>query len=185
MKIDIPKTLRFLPLQEYAPDQPELAGVGLQVWVDPPISILAEFDSLNNTFRQAFEKLAAKEGQPQSPKTVSLAEKALSWMLALTKRSQDERFKEATVSYRRLLHAWYARLWSQSLDVNSHWTVAELDQISDENPHLFDWLCTSSWALIDQHRIDVKKGWRGPSVKLPAPEKLATPSLPDTSKPGM
>lgn len=173
MKFEIPKVTRFLPLQEYAPEEPALAGVGIQVWVDPPRSVLLEFDRLNREYGQVLDQLTGRPGEIKKP---SPAERLLNWLQVLTKRQGDERFTNVTESYRRSMYTWYARLWSQSPDVETHWSVSELEKINDENPSLYAWLCTSSWALIERHRDDVKKGYRGPSAKLPAADKLATPS---------
>ena len=62
-------------------------------------------------------------------------------------------------------------------DIESHWTVEELEKINDDNPSLFEWLCVSSWALIEHHRADVKKGYRGPSVKLLRTGRTGDPVL--------
>jgi hypothetical protein len=176
MKYKNPKVLSFLPLQEYAPNEPELAGVGLYVWVDPPRSALLEFDQLNRDYGKELDKLAAKMSG-QAVKKASPAERILIWMRAREKHlRQDGHFKSATENYRRSLYAWYARLWSQSPDAETHWSVEELEKTNEANPHLYEWLCHSSWALIEQHRADVKKGYRGPSEKLPAPAAPATPS---------
>jgi len=192
MKFEIPKVTRFLPLQEYAPDEKALAGVGLHVWVDPPRSVLLEFDQLNRDYGKELDKLAAKMAEGagrevpapsatsrggQAVKKASPAERILIWMRAREKHlRQDGHFKSATESYRRSLYAWYARLWSQSPDAETHWSVEELEKTNEANPHLYEWLCHSSWALIEQHRADVKKGYRGPSAKLPAADAPATPS---------
>jgi hypothetical protein len=175
VKFSIPRTTRFLPLQEYAPDEPTLAGVGIQVWVDPPKAVMVEFDQINREFSQVLNKLGGIS-EKDKKKTVSPAEKLMTWLNMLTNRARDERFKSASESYRRALNAWYARLWSQAADPETHWTVDELEQIGEENPRLFEWLCISSWALIERHRDDVKKGYRGPSVKSPGTAEPATPS---------
>jgi hypothetical protein len=156
--------------------------VGIQVWVDPPRSVMLEFDQLNRNFSQELEKMVKKtedrgrktgKGSEKKPNPVMRLQ---SWLTVVMKHPQDEHFKGATESYRRALYAWYARLWSQSPDPGTHWTVDELEKINDQNPQFYEWLCRSSWALIEKHREDVKKGYRGPSEKLPAPAQPATPS---------
>jgi hypothetical protein len=178
MKFEIPKVTRFLPLQEYAPDEPTLVGIGIHVWVDPPRSILMEFDRLNRAYSQVLTVLASKLGN--SPvKKISPVDRLITWLHIVIKRPQDDRFKSETESYRRSIYAWYAKLWSQSPDAETHWSMDELEKINDENPRLYEWLCFSSHALIEQHRDDVKKGYRGPSVKTPEPKSPApAPSAP-------
>lgn len=175
MQIIIPKVTRFLPLQEYAPEEKALAGVGIHVWVDPPRTVLVEFDELNREYRAVLEKLVKKLGTPNSEKT-SAGERLLSWLQVRAKSVQDQKFQAATESYRRSIYGWYARLWSQSGDAETHWTAEELEGIAESNPHLYEWLCNSSWALIEQHQDDVKKGFRGRSAKSPETEKQPTPS---------
>ena len=182
MKFDIPKTTRFLPLQDYDPENADLAGVGLHVWVDPPRSVLLEFDGINREYSQLLAKLAKKLGAGQH-KTASQAERLLNFVQARVKFAADSRFRSETETYRRALYAWYARLWSQSPDAASHWTVDELEKINEDNPRLYEWLCASSWVLVERHREDVKKGFRGPSVRSPAPAAPATPSSLPTSSP--
>jgi hypothetical protein len=177
MKFALPKLTRFLPLQEYAPEEPSLAGVGIQVWVDPPRAVLLEFDELNRGFRQVLEKITTIDHRPRTTdKKKQTRDRLLGWMHALTKRPQDDKFKTAIETHRQAQYAWYARLWSQSADAETHWTADELEKINDGNPQFYEWLCVSSWALIERHREDVKKGWRGPSAKLPAAAEPATPS---------
>jgi hypothetical protein len=175
MQIVIPKVTKFLPLQEYAPEEQALAGVGIHVWVDPPRAVLVEFDGLHREYRAVLEKLVKKLGTANTEKT-SPGERMLRWLQVRAKSMQDAKFQSATKSYRRSLYAWYARLWSQSTDAETHWTAEELEQVNDSNPHLYEWLCNSSWAMIEQHQDDVKKGYRGPSAKLPAAGRPATPS---------
>ena len=174
MKFEIPKTTRFLALQEYDPENASLAGVGIHVWVDPPRQVLQEFDSLNHNFRQLLDRLIKTGKGKQKP--LSGAERLAGWLKAVTSREKDSRFKDETESYRRSIQAWYTRLWSQNPDAETHWTVAELEKINDQNPRLYEWLCVSSWALIEKHREDVKKGFRGPSGKSPVQARPATPS---------
>ena len=186
MKFEIPKTTRFLPLQEYDPENRELAGVGIQVWVDPPFSVQAEFDNLTRNYRQTLEILGAKisaEFGKVPVKPLSLSKRLLSWIKYLGVKGQNSRFKTTTKNYQRSMYIWYARLWSQSLDIETHWTVEELEKINKKNPQLYEWLCISSWILIKKHREDVKKGFRGLSGNLHAPERPATPSLQPSSSP--
>jgi hypothetical protein len=190
MKIKIPKVTKFLPLQAYAPDEASLAGVGIQVWVDPPQGMLMEFDQLNREFRAVLEGMVSLQTPlPDSGLDTAgehrlldhrsnLGEMLLGWLKARarTKHAGGDHFKAATGSYRRSIAAWYARLWSQSPDAETRWTADELEQIAERNPQFYEWLCVSSWALIEAHRDEIKKGYRGPSGKSPAVDAPATPS---------
>jgi hypothetical protein len=175
MRFDIPKTTRFLELQGYDPENSSLSGVGIHIWVDPPRSILVEFDQLNREYGQELNKLANRLGD-RKPVVLNLTGRLAFWLGAVAKKTQGRGFQTVTDSYRRSMYTWYARLWSQARDVETHWTVDECENVNDENPRLYEWLCNSSWVLIERHRDDVKKGWRGPSARSPAVGGPATPS---------
>jgi hypothetical protein len=172
MKLTIPKTVRLLPLQDYDPENAELAGVGIFVWVDPPRSVLAEFDKLNGEYAAALDALVKKvaavsAGHQQKPKS-----RLQGWLdLLFDRKSKD--FKPVTDTYRKTLYAWYARLWSQGAP-DTHWTAAELEGIEEHNPVFYEWLCRRSWVLISEHRETVKKGLRPPEPKPPEPAAPAT-----------
>jgi hypothetical protein len=153
---EIPKTTRFLPLQDYDPKNAELAGVGIFVWVDPPRSVLAEFDKINGDYSEVLYKVAAKPGTLSVKKTV-MVQLLLNWLRLLRKRVKDAQFKSISMTYLRKILAWYARIWSQSPDVGTHWTVGELAKINKKNPALFDWLCINSRVLIGQHQKDARE----------------------------
>jgi len=167
MKLTIPKTVRFLPLQDYDLENADLAGVGIFVWVDPPRSVLAEFDRLNGEYATALDSLVKKvtAGTKQQPKP-----RLQGWLdLVFGRKSKD--FKPVT--YRRSLYTWYARLWSQGPE-ETHWTAAELESVEEHNPLFLEWLCRRSWVLVEEHRASVKKGSRPPEPTPPAPEAPAT-----------
>lgn len=52
MKFDIPKIVRALDLQEYAP---EWGSLQIQVWVNPPVRLLQEHDQVLLDVRQAIK----------------------------------------------------------------------------------------------------------------------------------
>lgn len=167
MKLTIPKTIRLLPLQDYDPDNAELAGVGIFVWVDPPRSTLAEFDRINGDYSMALDALVKQAAVDKKQKPRSRLQ---SWLELLFSRGKD--FKPVSDIYRRELHAWYARLWSQGAP-DTHWTAAELDDIEKTNPVFLEFLCRRSWILIGEHRDIVKKGSRPPEPTPPEPEAAA------------
>jgi hypothetical protein len=168
MKLTIPKTVRLLPLQDYDPDNTELADVDIFVWVDPPRSVLAEFDKINGEYGTALDALVkqAERSGKQKPRS-----RLMGWLSLLLNHQKD--FKPISVIYQRELHTWYARLWSQGAP-DTHWTAAELDDIEKQNPVFLEFLCRRSWVLIGEHRETVKKGSRPLEPKPPAPEAAAT-----------
>ena len=55
------------------------------------------------------------------------------------------------------MFAWYAELWSQSTDEESHWTIDEVREVSDADPALFNWLVRTSSQMLNEHRAQEKK----------------------------
>jgi hypothetical protein len=168
----------LLQLQDYAPEEPTLVGVGIWVWVDPSTAILEEFDTLNKGYGQVLDKLGTRLGKTPN-KNNSAGNRLLTWLNLLSSHDKESWFKSATENYRRSLNAWYARLWSQHPDVSTHWTVNELQKINDENPRFYEWLCISSWSLIERHRMYAKKGYQEPSKEITSTEGPGAMSLVD------
>ena len=177
MRFEIPITVRQLPLQGYDPENASLGGVAIHVWVDPPRAVLLEFHRLNRSYVDRLDELARQAQAGKSP-AKKPASRPWAWLgLVLGRKNGAQvpaEFKAFTEGYRRAIYAWYAALWSQGPDPATHWTADELEQMDAANPSLYDWLCRQSWALIDGHGADTKKGSRPPSEKSPAPEKPAT-----------
>lgn len=150
-EFEIPKTTRFLSLKEYDPANASLAGVGIWVWVDPPLSMLVEFDAFNHEYNQVLEH-AAGLYTPETKKP-STDPFPLTWLRLIEKWVRKAQFKIASKIYLRRSLAWYARIWSQSPDVGTHMTVGELKEINDKNPRLSSWLCIHSRFLIKNHQL--------------------------------
>lgn len=162
MKINLPKTVRFLPFQEYDPENSALAGVGIYVWVDPPRAVLQEHNRINRTFTEA---LKTTTGKP---------EKKLS-IIDLVFRRQKLSGTEPVQAYHQEITAWYAHLWSQG-PAETQWTAEEIREIDEHNPAFLEYLYRRSWALIDEHRDQIKKGWRQQEGKQPATGGQTIPS---------
>jgi len=160
MRFNLPKTVHFLPFQDYDPEQKELAGVGIWVWVDPPRAELREYDRINAEFG---ELLRAESGKPAKKATI----------LDLLKSRRLLGKKASAEAYRRAIHEWYAGLWSQG-PADTHWTRAELATIDEQNPAFLEWMYRRTWRLIDEHRRDIKKGSRPPEQTPPAQDDRAT-----------
>jgi hypothetical protein len=164
MKLNIPKTVRLLELQDYDPANAELAGVGIFVWVDPPSSVMAEFDRLNGEYAAELDKLVKRmSGGKQKTRS-----RLQGWLDLMFRKEKD--FKPLSDAYRRELYTWYARLWSQSSDTDTHWTITELERLEKHNPVFLEWLCRRSWILIAGHKEAVKNGSRPPEHKRPEPD---------------
>lgn len=160
MKITLPKTVRLLALQEYDPENTELAGVVIHVWVDPPRAVAQEYDRINSQFAALLKQATGKPGK-----------KATFWELLAARRKLAH--KPPTKAYREAIFTWYARMWSQGPD-GTHWEARELRDIDEHNPAFLEWLERGTWALIERHRSEIKKGLRPQAPTPPATEERAT-----------
>ncbi len=152
---EIPKTTRFLPLQEFDPENKALAGIGIFVWINPPRSMLEEFDNFTRAYNVALDELCIRSGL--KPVKSNLQDRLFQWVSLKSKREADRRFKKATEIFRRSLHTWYSQLWSQGPDVETHLTAAQLKKLFDKNPLLFEFMYIHSWKLIEAHTRDARR----------------------------
>lgn len=128
MKIDIHPILRVIELSDY--DERMKPGQ-VFVWVNPTRAFL-------DVRARLMADLAIKDIKAESAENVELA---------------TARF---TVFNSQMM-AWYAELWSQSADAESHWTVEEIEQLSAVDPAFFNWLVRESAHVMREHRTGEKK----------------------------
>jgi hypothetical protein len=154
MEITLPKTLKEIRLQEYAPQEKSLEGQSILVWVDPPQRTVVEFDGINARMAQALNGLAKR-----TTTTKVVTTRFFRWIKLLVsgKMTTDRRFVRASQNVLQEKHRWYARLWSQGADPDTHWSANELNEMEKENPAFFEWLCIRTWKLIEEHRMAIKK----------------------------
>lgn len=152
MKIKIPKIVVPVDFGAYAP---ELAGNQLQVWVNPPMQFLQEYNDLVaelqmqelESARQMFEAPKADEKPTTLEKTFDQAENWLKLKQTAKPKGLDPRFFD-----------WYAKLWSQSAHADDHWTAEELRTLEENDPTLLSWMITQTWTARAVHAELKKKG---------------------------
>lgn len=133
MDIQIPRITRPLDLGGYAP---ELAGVCVQVWVNPPRDFMKRYWDLvgeNDASGKAAQTTKGKKAREALLKTV-------------------ERIGQDFVG-------WFAELWSQHPEADTHWSKDEVTKLikSETDPQLYVWLVGQSMRLVTEHRILAKK----------------------------
>jgi hypothetical protein len=141
MKFTAPKITRPIAFKEYAE---EYGAAAIQVWVNPPAEMVARRWRLLQEYsqRQAEDnkefaeqaELARKRKQP-APKQADPTERA--WF---------KDWKNAWVG-------WFAELWSQAADAETHWTVDEMLTLEQTDPKLARYLIERTLELVD----DLKK----------------------------
>lgn len=129
MKIDIQTILRVIELSGY--DERMKPGQ-VFVWVNPT---------------RAFLDVRAR----------LMADLAIKDIKAETSAENVELTTAKYSVFNSGMMAWYAELWSQSADVESHWTAEEIEQLSAVDPSFFNWLVRESAQVMREHRTGEKK----------------------------
>jgi hypothetical protein len=52
---------------------------------------------------------------------------------------------------------WYAKVWSQGHDAETHWTVDELQTLEQNDPALLSWMISATWQTRQAHMEQKKK----------------------------
>jgi len=81
-------------------------------------------------------------------------------------RAFAARHNAALLADEVLTLAWYAEWLSQADDPETHWTADELQEISETDPALWDWIVIRAWALVDDYRADMLKKPIGSSAAI-------------------
>ena len=55
------------------------------------------------------------------------------------------------------IYEWYANILSQSSDTDSHVSVDELKELTDEDPALWVYIATGTQALMGEHAEGIRK----------------------------
>jgi hypothetical protein len=99
---------------------------------------------------------------PKIIKDVPLADYAPTLAPAVVKvwvnptRDMLQKFTELPADDEAVL-AWYADLLSQDSDPATHWTAEELQQLSDADPAIWQWLAAQCWDALGAHREALQK----------------------------
>ena len=127
-------------------------GRFVHVWVNPPKAVRKEREELLRNYAEFFRMISTGDvrpflGKPRLERLVSL------FTGGLIKPREEKRLREVE----RKTFGWFAQLWSQHPDAESHWTVAEIEQVNEHDPALYKWLVQRSALMIDTFRADKKK----------------------------
>ncbi len=140
MKIELKALVRPIYLRDYAQ---EYGDEVVYVWVNPPRRLRLEFFDVTAEFAGVLEQ-RAKAAAAETPDAEVVA-------------GFDRRLEELAQS----LYGWFAQLWSQHEDAETHWTTEDVVQLmetcQDADPRLWSWLQDETWRLMTEHRDGVKK----------------------------
>lgn len=151
MKIELRRITRPVRFRDYAEEYGD--EVKIHCWVNPSRAKRLELQALGTASAQARDRLnglleqAAQDGIDEDAKEQIAAE-----VTALT----DE--LETVMAN---LFEWYADLWSQHPDADTHWTPDDVRELvaacQDNDPALWDWLQDQSIQAMVDHRQGIRK----------------------------
>ena len=137
MKFNIPKIIRPLEMSAYAE---EMDGLALRVWVNPSRNIKKAFWDLQIELiglKQELNKLMSTKTKPASKKVDALTERV--------------------DGINKAINGWYANIWSQASDPDTHVAAEEIAAMSDEDPALWIFVAQGTQALIEEHAEGIRK----------------------------
>lgn len=145
MKIAIPKVLRPVHLADY---DEAYGDETVWMWVNPPRATKLKFYEMAEEFArirsQVTELVENDGGEGDSQKA-----EALPPLFARLEELGGE------------LYAWWAEMWSQHQDEESHWTQEEVTELVtaalDADPGFWDFLQESSLDAMQEYREQKKR----------------------------
>ena len=167
MKIELRRIVRPVRLCEYAE---EYGAEVIHVWVNPSRAKRLELQALGEASMQARDRLTELADQNTGDLTDDERQR-------LTTEAE-----ELAEEFDRLvepLYAWYADIWSQHDDKETHWTPDDVTQLvqacMDADPALWSWLQDETLRLMREHRDGVKKKIVEDGLKLWAHRRTDNP----------
>ena len=148
-EIKVPVITKPLDLSEY---HKSLSGGVIDVWVNPPKSVRRERKALLDAYAVFFAHVATSAGVADTGRRPVLR----GWINLLKKRDASSQQKRL-LKLEQDVYAWYANLWSQGANPELHWSVEEVEQITDRDPALYQWMIRRSTLMIDAFQSDKKK----------------------------
>lgn len=133
MKFNIPKIIKSLELGEY---DESLEGLALRVWVNPPRGVHA-----------SYWKVQAELVR-------------LSKALEDIKDSDAKKIEEINIQIdiaNNNVFGWFANIWSQDPNAETHTSLEDVERIADEDPALWSFITSSTTKMIREHRDDQRK----------------------------
>jgi len=155
MKIEIKRLVRPVFLRDYAE---EYGDETIWVWVNPPRQLRLEHADIVQDFQVVVD--ARAELGAELEKAI---EQAKEEGTEVPEADPDTiaRIDQQLNDLSDRLYAWFAELWSQHSDEETHWTgeevVGMVEACLDADPQLWDWIQDEMWRLVREHREGVKK----------------------------
>lgn len=146
MKDIFKKIVREIDLRDFAPE----LETEIQVWVNPPRSLLMENAGLDEAVRSIRSELEVMAAAAEPGKEPDEATRERGRELA--RRLEEIGNAQAGI---------FAQLWSQGSDPESRWTAEEIQALItrclETDPALWGWLRGRTFRMITEYRAGQKK----------------------------
>jgi len=150
MKIELRRLTRPVRLRDYAE---EYGDEVIYVWVNPSRAKRLELQTIGEASRQAQDRLKELLAQANTDEP----DEELRQQIEAELTGITEEFDGLMAT----LYSWYAELWSQHPDAESHWTAEEVGELvracQDADPALWSWIQDQSLQAVQEHRDGIKK----------------------------
>lgn len=147
MKINIPKVIKDLLLQEY---DESFGDAKIHVWVNPPREVVKEYSELmSRTFasRKVLETIKVDDSLGNDEKK-GLLESAERLIVELNDVGEQ-------------VIRWFSVIWSQGSNLEERWSIDEIRTLIRESgstdPRLWEWMTGNTIRMIREHRDRSKK----------------------------
>jgi hypothetical protein len=153
MSFNIPPTLQSLDLGDW---NPAAKGQKIHVWVDPPRVVLQE----RTAFRQEYDQFLESLVRPVAQQTPQSTDEAAEMERQKSRIDEDKQKTDAFLAtWNPKRQAFFEKIWARGpvSDKDFHPTVAEMEQLEQDNPQLLHWLFNRSSELIDNYHGAEKK----------------------------
>jgi hypothetical protein len=153
MKFEFVKIVLPLELADYIA---AYAGQRLQVWVNPPRAMKQEREEIIRRSSRMLKGII--DGQQSSVINSQSSEKPfLKRVLGIFKRQMDSTELIAVQRMNTDMFGWLSRIWSQHEDMESRWTVDEIQVVYDTDPALYQWMVRRTIEMMESFRTEKKK----------------------------
>ena len=153
MKINIPRIVRSVRLSDYAPEYGEQE---VWMWVNPPKALTLQFQALTDEdndllarITELTKPLLGDGGEDVGEEAQAEIADALAPLFERRQVLAGEVF------------AWWAEMWSQHHDAETHWTAGEVQELAEaameHDPGFWRFLLEQTSATVKDYREQKKR----------------------------
>lgn len=166
MKFNFTKIVLPIDLGAY---HESYAGRFLQVWVNPPREKKRERERLIAEYSRVLGRMMTPALTPvigldtgrdtgrDDPAPTRPSKKLIQRILEAFRRPFTGTEQSEIDVINQKIFVWLAEMWSQHENIESHWSVSEIQTVYDADPTLYAWLTRQTIELMSEFRTGQKK----------------------------